>query len=379
MRDRRVEVGCDRDRKLQLEEFAPEVVVLRRTDVRRAPASLRIADELDALLVQHVGDARHEDVGNVRVHDQRVGRVADAGPLRLGVHHDGQRVVEIGRRVHVYVAVAVTVDDHRDLGVLTHVLDERRTAAGNEAVDVLGELHHGGRRLVRGVLDEYHRIFRQRVLGKRVAQHLRDRDVRMQRRRRTAQQRRIAGLDAQARRVARDVRPVLVDDRHDAERHPDARDLKPVWPLRTVEHVADRVRQRRDGTQPVGHPVEACVGESQAVERPLRHPGGSRRIEVRVVRGPDLARPFEQDVGRGQQSAVLAREAHRGHLSDAVVAKHLGFAQTLKRVVRQGFALRDVFDSIGSLQPRKRNQQALRCIETFQDLVPPARPTYAHG
>ena len=95
-----------------------------------------------------------------------------------------ERLVEIGGGVDVDVTVAVAVDDHRHRRVVADALDERRAAARDQAVDVVGELHHLGRGLVRGVFDEDHRVFGQPVLGERVAQHRRDRDVRAQRGRR---------------------------------------------------------------------------------------------------------------------------------------------------------------------------------------------------
>ena len=90
-------------------------------------------------------------------------------------------LVEIGRRVDVHVTVAVAVDDHGNRRVVADALDERRPAARDQAVDVVGELHHLGRGLVRGVLDEDHRVLGQTVLRERVAQHRRDRDVGAQR------------------------------------------------------------------------------------------------------------------------------------------------------------------------------------------------------
>ena len=82
------------------------------------------------------------------------------GPLRLGVDHDVERVVEVGRRVDVHVAVAVAVDDHGDGGVVADALDQRRAATRDEAVDDVGELHELDRGLVAHVVDEQHRVGR---------------------------------------------------------------------------------------------------------------------------------------------------------------------------------------------------------------------------
>ena len=48
------------------------------------------------------------------MHEQRLGGVADAGALRLGVEHDRLGVLEVGVGVDVDVAVARGGVDHGD-------------------------------------------------------------------------------------------------------------------------------------------------------------------------------------------------------------------------------------------------------------------------
>ena len=100
--------------------------------------------------------------------DQRLGRVADTRTTRLRVHHDVERAVEISRLIHVDLAVAVTVDDHRDRRVLPNALDQRVAAARNEAVDGV-ELHQLDGGLVTNIVDEHDAIRGESRLGRRVA------------------------------------------------------------------------------------------------------------------------------------------------------------------------------------------------------------------
>ena len=74
------------------------------------------------------------------------------------------------------------------------------------------QLHELDRGLVAGVGDQLHGVGRQPGLGHRVAEHLGDGQVRVERARRTAQEGGVAGLEAQPGGVAGDVGPVLVDD-----------------------------------------------------------------------------------------------------------------------------------------------------------------------
>ena len=91
--------------------------------------------QLDALLAQRGAGERQERRGDVGVDEQRLGRVAGAGPLRLGVEDDPQRVVEVGARVDVDVAVARRRVDDRYLGDLAERLLQPLAAARDDQVD----------------------------------------------------------------------------------------------------------------------------------------------------------------------------------------------------------------------------------------------------
>ena len=239
------------------------------------------------------------------MHHQRLGGVADARALGLGVDHDVERAVEVGGRVDVDVAVAVTVDDDGDGRVVTDALDQRRTAARDEAVDDVGELHELDRGLVAHVVDEQHRVGGEPGLGEPVAQRVGDGQVGPQRTRRPAQDGDVARLEADAGGVAGDVGPVLVDDRDHAERDPAALDPQTVGPAPPVEHLADRVGQRGDGAKAVGHPRDARVGEAQPVERSGLEAGGLGRLDVDAVRREQVGGALLEQVGGREEGGVL--------------------------------------------------------------------------
>ena len=138
---------------------------------------------------------------------------------------------------------------------------------------------------------------------------------------RAAQERGVARLQADAGGVARDVRAVLVDDRDHAERHPDALDLETVRALPPVEDLADRVGQRGDVAQPVGHRLDAGLGEPQAVEWTGLHPGGGGGLDVECVRGEDLAAAVDEQVGGGEECRVLLRRSTRASAVAAICAR----------------------------------------------------------
>ena len=103
----------DPHRQDQREELLAPVGVARRRDGRIDRPHALVAAQLDALGAQRGERAREERRGDIGVHEQRLGRVARARPLDLRVDDDPLRRGEIGRRVHVDVAVARRRVDHR--------------------------------------------------------------------------------------------------------------------------------------------------------------------------------------------------------------------------------------------------------------------------
>ena len=196
--------------------------------------------------------------------------------------------------------------------VVADALDQRRTAARDEAVDVLGELHDLDRGLVRRVVDQDQRVLGQAGLGEPLAERRRDGEVGAQRGAAPPQQRGVPGLEAEPGGVGGDVRPVLVDDRHDAERHPHPLDLEPVRAPPAVEHLADRVGQRGHLAQAGGHGPDPGVGQPEPVERARLHAAGGRGLQVGLVGGQHLGGPLLQHLGGGQQGGVLGRGRRRG-------------------------------------------------------------------
>ncbi len=177
------------------------------------------------------------------------------------------------------VSITGTVEpfDHRP--------DQVGAAARDQHVDQAPRghqlLHAGPRRRV----DQRDRVVRQPAGGDRTAQRVHDRLVRSGGRRRTAQQHRVAGLQAQSGRVRGHVRPRFVDHRDHAERHPYLPQFQTVRQRRSADHLADRVRQRRRLPQPVGHRVDAR-GRRARAGRPWPPP---RRLRGRRRRPPRLA------------------------------------------------------------------------------------------
>ena len=131
--------------------------------------------------------------------------------------------------------------------------------------------------------------------------------VRPQRGGRAPQQRRVARLQADPGGVAGDVGPVLVDDRHDAERHPHPLDLQSVGALPAVEHLADRVGKRGHLAQAVGHARDPGVGEPRRSSGPGSMPSASASARSAAL----AARISARGRGAGRPRRAARRSCRR--------------------------------------------------------------------
>ena len=202
------------------------------------------------------------------------------------------------------MAVAHPGLDHRHLAVADHRVDQAGAAAGDQHVHQAAGRHQLGGHLP-GAGDQLDRIGRQVGVGQPLAERLDDRGVRVGRRGGSAQQCRVAGLQADAPGVGRHVRARLVDDADHAERHSHLTDLHPVGVRPATDHVADRIGQPGEVTQALHHAGDPVRGEPQAVDQRgagavVPGPGDVEGVGIEH-RGLGLV----QSVGHGLQPGVL--------------------------------------------------------------------------
>ena len=146
---------------------------------------------------------------------------------------------------------------------------------------------------------------RQARLLQALAHRLRDGARGAEALRAAAQDRGIAGLEAERARIRRHVRAALEDDADDAERRRDALDRQAVRPLERGEHAADRIGQRGDALDGRRPWLRGARGSS--VSRSMNAalcPLAPRIRQVVGVGGEDRpARRARMRVGHGAQSA----------------------------------------------------------------------------
>lgn len=126
------------------------------------------------------------------------------------------------------------------------------------------------------------------------------------RRRATAQDDGVAGLQAEASGVDGDIGPRLIDHPNHAHRHADLPDLQAIGQRRAADDLAHRVGEGGDIAQGVGDRGDARRGEAEAVLEALRHTPVAPALQVLGVGGNDALGGGVEGVSEGAQDLVLA-------------------------------------------------------------------------
>ena len=122
-----------------------------------------------------------------------------------------------------------------------------------------------------------------------------------------AQDRRIAGLEAERAGIGGDVRAALVDDADDAERHAHALDGHAVRALPSLQHRADRIVERATTSRPSAIASTRLPSSVEAVEEGGGRAGGLGFGDVVRVGGEDFALRGADRLRHGGQRLVLLR------------------------------------------------------------------------
>jgi hypothetical protein len=136
--------------------------------------------------------------------------------------------------------------------------------------------------------DDLHCGLRQAGGDKAFADAGGDRLVARERLRAATQDRRVAGLEAERGGIRGDVRPRLVDDADDAQRHAHVPDLDTGRSVLELADLAHGVGERGDFGDAVGHCLDRRGDQRQAVDECRIVPGGFGGGDVGRIRGREL-------------------------------------------------------------------------------------------
>ena len=306
VRDRRVDVLHHAHRDDGIQVFGIPVLLGRGRHARIDRRTRRIAAHRAAGVEQGTDQRRKMGGHAAPVHQQRFRRAAHAGAPQLGVQHDVLRHLQVRLPVHIHVADALEMSDHRHARLLLHALDQIPAAARHDHVDVVR--HLGEHVAHRRAIDGRHPLDapgRQAGDAQALLQTGVDGRIGIRALRTAAQDHAVARLQAQTAGIGRDVRPALVDDADHAERHPHALYAHAIGTRPLGEHRTDGVRQIDDLVEAPRHPFHATVVELEPVEQRRRQRAGGGLTHVTFVRGQYLVTVRAQRRRGAAQGAVL--------------------------------------------------------------------------
>ena len=301
-----------------------------------------------------------------RVHQQRLESVARRGIIRLGVHREFARHVEIGVLVHEHVAHAVGVPEDGNLGVVLDVGHEIVGAARDDEVDDVVEFEAVGDAFA--TLDEDDGVARHPEGGETVDDDAVEDGVRARRLLATLEEESVAASNGEGGDLGEGVGAGLEDDEEDAEGRGDLLEDEVLGDLHLAQGAGDGLLHGGDLARALGELGNLAGLHLQAVHQVglgVRRLGGD---DVLLVRAHDVrlvllegvrdeaqelralgARQVLRDVGtrevsrrrrwvRGDATPRRARERTRGAVADARRAGARGAVGVSRMVARSGGA-----------------------------------------
>ena len=191
----------------RVEIFGAPILFGRRFRARIVRAHARIAADFAARIREVVQDRRQMRADDACIDQHRLGRAANAGAAHLAVQHQRARFREIGLLVHIGVADAFEMREHGHARFVLHARDQALAAARHDQLDGAAETgeHVADRRAI-GRRHELNRRGRQSRRLEPFDDRRMQRARGMERLRAAAQDRRVAGLDAERARIGGHVR-----------------------------------------------------------------------------------------------------------------------------------------------------------------------------
>ena len=270
-----------------------------------APVGGGVGVQNGVLVPQGAGGGRQVGGGDVDVDQERLGGVAHADALGLGVDDDVHRGLQVGAGVDVDVAVARSGLDDGDGGLLDDGADEPGPSPRHQGVDQAVGAHEGACPVPTGGIDAGDEVCGQALRLQGTAQGRDDGGVGVLGGAAPAQDDGVAGLDGQGGRVDGDVGAGLVDHADDAQWHPHPAHSQSVGHDRAVNDLAHGVGQGGHLVQGVGDGRQAAGVQGQAVEETGLHSCLASALQVGGVGREDRFAVIGETAGHGLQGGIL--------------------------------------------------------------------------
>ena len=219
----------------------------------------------------------------------------------------------VGRLVDIHVTNTIEVLDHRNRRLTADALDESLTTPRHDDVDVFIELQQCSPRGSVGHLNQLHCLWRQVHTPECAGNARGDGFVGMKRLGSTAQDARVARLQAETRGIRRHIGARFIDDADHPEWHPHLSHLNPTRSVRQVRDGTHRIRQRADCTNAIGHSMDGFRVDRQTIEQRRCNVLAARLTHVELVGADDLLGVCHEGISNGGERSILRARRRARH------------------------------------------------------------------
>ena len=228
------------------------------------------------------------------------------------VGHDHGHI-DVARVVHIGVAIAIQVLDDGHFGLSADALDQALAATRNDHVH---KLRHGDELAYSGAvggLHQLHGLHRQTAVGQGFLHQKRQRLVRLDGLRATAQDAGVAAFDGEAGRFDGHVGSALENHAKHANGHPHLAHADATGHLLHADDFADHVGHGGQLLAALGAGFQHLGGQFQAVHHRLGQSGGAGALQVFGVVQLQGIGALAQQGGQMPQSLVFGGSRGFGH------------------------------------------------------------------
>ena len=257
---------------------------------------------------------RQEFVSNILMHQQRFHSIAHRRTLHLGIEGNLRCHLHIGSFVDIGMAYACTGLDNRHARITHHSLNQSCAATRNNHIHKAVHMNKVGHSLTVTGIDKLNCASRNAVSLRSYCQNRSHSLVRLHRLAATLKDNSVAGFQAQACCVRRNIRTRFVNNADNTERHTHLGNLQAVRQRFAVQHIANRVRQIGHLPQTVCHAGHALCRQLQPVEHRAAHTLSLCSLHIACIRRQNLLRLFLQRRRHRQKRRILYRRTCNSQL-----------------------------------------------------------------
>ena len=230
---------------------------------------------------QHGG---HKLICYSLMHQQRFHSVAHGRTLHLSIIGDFYCHFHISAGVNVGVAYPCTGFDNGYGSVHHHHLNQACATAGNNHIHKaiqMNQILHG---LTVAGINKLNRSLRHACSCRCFTQNPGHRLIGLHGLAATLEHHGVAGFQAQACCIRRNIGTSLINNTNYSQGHPHLGNSEPISQRFAIQHIAHRVGQISHLTQAIGHALDACFGQLQAVQHGALHTLGSSTLHIKRIR-----------------------------------------------------------------------------------------------